>query len=60
MSAANMSRYKEKGVVMGVLALFPLPKSSDGASLLSHLLISKYRINPKSSGGIQKAILLYP
>jgi transposase len=34
---------KEAGVVTGELPSLPLPKSSAGASLLSHLLVSKYQ-----------------
>jgi transposase len=34
---------KEEGVVTGELPSLPLPKSSAGASLLSHLLVSKYQ-----------------
>jgi transposase len=34
---------KVKGVVIGLLPSLPLPKSSAGASLLSHLLVSKYQ-----------------
>jgi len=34
---------KEAGVVIGELPSLPIPKSNAGASLLSHLLVSKYR-----------------
>jgi transposase len=34
---------KEAGMVTGELSSLPLPKSSAGASLLSHFLVSKYQ-----------------
>jgi transposase len=43
LSAENMLCQKEEGVVIGELSSLPIPKSSAGASLLSHLLVSKYQ-----------------